>query len=116
MNMSKVICEVSCWRFLAGWCSTAGRLVEIDSDQIKTLTENNLLYYMGDSWYIQNIQINKVIGGKENCVFFMKKITYRLLGPPNTLYQSSKFEAERLKFLSWIILSNKWWSEGAILE
>ena len=38
--MSKVVCEVSCWRFLAGQ-ARAGRPAEVDSDPIKTLTGNN---------------------------------------------------------------------------
>ena len=42
--MSKVVCEVSCWRFLTGRCSTVGRPVEVDSDQIDTLIENNQRY------------------------------------------------------------------------
>ena len=39
--MSKVVCEVSCWKFLTGQCSTVGRPVEVDNNQIETLTENN---------------------------------------------------------------------------
>ena len=37
-----------------------GRPVEVDSNQIETLIENNQCY-TGDSQHIQNIQINKVI-------------------------------------------------------
>ena len=34
-----------------------------------------MLYHMGDSRHTQNIQINKVIGENEKCVFyFMEKI------------------------------------------
>ena len=29
-----------------------------------------MLYYMGDSRHIQNIQVNKVIYKNENCVFY----------------------------------------------
>ena len=33
-----------------------------------------MFYYMGDSWHTQNIQINKVIGENEQCVFcFIEK-------------------------------------------
>ena len=43
--MSKVVCEVSCWRFLAGGDAPwSGRPVEVDSDQIETLIENNQRY------------------------------------------------------------------------
>ena len=48
-NISKVAREVLCWRFLAGQCSTVdstGRPVEVDSDQIGTLIENNQHYTM----------------------------------------------------------------------
>ena len=38
-NVSKVVCEVSSWRVLAGQCS--GRHVEVNSHQIKILIENN---------------------------------------------------------------------------
>ena len=49
----------------------SGRPVKIDSDQIKTLNENSqMLYHVGDSWHAQNIQINKVIGENEKCVFY----------------------------------------------
>ena len=42
-----------------------GRPVEVDSNQIETLIENNQHYnnqHIGDSRHTQNIQINKVIG------------------------------------------------------
>ena len=41
--MSKVVCEVSCWRFLTEQCSTL-RPVEVDSDQTETLPNNNQCY------------------------------------------------------------------------
>ena len=51
--MSKVVWEVSCWRFLTGGCSTElGRPVEVDSDQIETLIENNQCY---TTWEIADI-------------------------------------------------------------
>ena len=50
--MSKVVCEVSCWRFLAGGDAPwSGRPVEVDSDQIETLIENNQCY---TTWEIAN--------------------------------------------------------------
>ena len=56
----------------------SGRQVEVDSDQIETLIKNNQHYTM---WQIadvpQNIQINKVIGEYEICVFyFTEKIIW----------------------------------------
>lgn len=47
LNVSEVVCEVSCWRLLAGWCSTVGRQAETDSDQIEILTEK-MLYHAGE--------------------------------------------------------------------
>ena len=47
-----------------------GRPVEVDSDQIDTLIENNQHYAMQVS---QNIQSNKVIGENEKCVLFYGK-------------------------------------------
>ena len=64
-----------------------GKPVEVDSDQIKTLIETNRPYTM---WKIadilKNIQINKVIGDNEKCVFyFTEKKTYGLFGQPNVI-------------------------------
>lgn len=58
--MSKAVCEVSCWRFLAGQCSLVrSRPVEVDSDQIEKLIENNQHYKAtGDGQHTQNIQIS----------------------------------------------------------
>ena len=39
-----MVCEVSCWRFLA-----AGRPVEVDSNQIKALLDNNQHYTMRET-------------------------------------------------------------------
>ena len=43
-NVSKVACEVSCRRFLMDKAPQSGRPVEVDSDQIETLIENNQRY------------------------------------------------------------------------
>ena len=45
-----------------------GRPVEVDSDQIETLIENDQHSTMWESLHTQNIQINKVIGENEKCV------------------------------------------------
>ena len=76
--MSKVVCEVSCWKFLTGQCSTVGRPVEVDNNQIETLTENN---QQGDKWHFQNIQINKVIGENEKCNFHFTEKTKQNFWP-----------------------------------
>ena len=46
------------------------RPVEVNSDQIETLTENNQCHTTRE--IAQNIQINKVIGENEKCVFYEK--------------------------------------------
>ena len=42
-----------------------------------------MLCHMGESRHTQNIQISKVIGENEKCVFILQKKTYRLFGQPN---------------------------------
>ena len=69
-NVSKVVCKVLCWRFLAGWCSVV-RLIAIKSRH----WEQSMLYHMGDRWHTQNIQINKVTGENEKCVFHFTEKT-----------------------------------------
>ena len=41
--MSKVVCKVSCWRFLADDAPLSGRPVEVDSDQTETLRAISVL-------------------------------------------------------------------------
>ena len=56
-----------------------GRPVEVESDQIETLIENNWRY----TWYTQNIQVNEIIGENEKCVFyFMEKNLMDFLANP----------------------------------
>ena len=58
-SVSKVVCEVLCWRFLTGLCPRSGRPVEVDSDQIETLIEKSQCY---TTWKIANIlKISKSI-------------------------------------------------------
>ena len=58
--MSKVVCEVSSWRFLAGRSPRSGRPVEVDSDQIETLIENNQRYTIQEIAGILNISKSSV--------------------------------------------------------
>ena len=44
--VSKVVCKVWCWRFLAGWHTSSGKPAAVDSNQIKTFIENNQYYTM----------------------------------------------------------------------
>ena len=65
--------------FLLEDASQLGRPVEVNCDQIRTDFSNwdnweqSMLYHAGDSWCIQNIQINKVIGENEKCVLFYRE-------------------------------------------
>ena len=61
--------------FSLGDAPRSGWPVEVDSNRIETLIENNqMFYYVGDSWHTQSVQINKVIGENEKHVFyFMEK-------------------------------------------
>ena len=43
----------------------------------------SMLYYVGDSWHTQNIQINKVIGNNGKCVFILQKKTIGTFGQRN---------------------------------
>ena len=40
-----------------------------------SLREQSTLYYAGESRHTQNIQINKVIGENEKCVFYLTEKT-----------------------------------------
>ena len=48
----KSICKILCRDFLLADAPRSGRPVEVDSDQIKTLTENNQRY---TTWEIEDI-------------------------------------------------------------
>ena len=82
--MSKVVCEVVCWRFLAGLCSMVRvRPVEVDSDQIKTLIDNNQRY---TTWEIANIlkisKLIKLLVKMKNVSFILGKKTKQTFCPP----------------------------------
>ena len=75
--MSKVVCEILCWRFLAGQWSTVGRPVEVDSNQIETLNEDNQRYTTQERADILKISKSiKLIGENEKCVFYFTKQTF----------------------------------------
>ena len=71
--MSKVVCEVSRWRFLAGGCSAVGKPAEVDSDQTETLTENGQHSPTWEIADILNMSRSEVISEKEKCVLFYGK-------------------------------------------
>ena len=73
------MCQKWSAKFCAGDISLddapwSGRPVEGDSHQIKTLTENNQ-HYTYHVRQTHNIQINKVIGENEKCVFYFTEQT-----------------------------------------
>ena len=74
-----MVCEVLHWKFLIGQPPQLGGPVEVDISQFKSLRKINV-YKVGNSWHIQNIQINKVIGENENYVLNGKKKLYRIFG------------------------------------
>ena len=64
-----------------------GRPVEVDSNQIETLIENNQCY---TTWDIANtLKISKsvklLVNMKKMCLLFYGKKSYRLFGQPNIL-------------------------------
>ena len=63
----------------APWLGTP---VEVNSDH-GTLIENNQCYTTRGIANTQNIQINKVIGKNEKCVFYFMEKLNRLFGQPN---------------------------------
>ena len=65
--------EISLWTMFH---SQSGRPAEVDSKQIETLIENNQCSTTREIADItQNIQINKVIGEHEKCVFYFTEKT-----------------------------------------
>ena len=64
-----------------------------DSDQIKTLIENNQHYTI----HTQNIQINKVIGESKTCVLFYGKKHQNILANPINVDYSCKCTIKQLQ-------------------
>ena len=71
--MSKVVCEVLCWRFSLYNALQLGRPVEVDSNQIEKLIENNQCDTMGE----RADKISKLIKllVKMKCVSYFKEKT-----------------------------------------
>ena len=62
-----------------------------------------MLYYEGDSRHTQNIQINKVIGENENCVFYFMEKTKQTFRP--TQYYKHSMQTLKMDFkLTWLHL------------
>ena len=74
--MSKVVCEVSCWRFSLDDASRSGRPAEVDNDQIKTLIENNQHYTTWETADMLKISKSiKVLVKRENVLFYFTEKT-----------------------------------------
>ena len=74
--MSKVVCEVSCWRFLAGQddAPRSGRAVEVDSSQIEILIENKQRSTMREIADILKIPKSiKLLVKMKNVSFILRK-------------------------------------------
>ena len=72
--------------FSLGDAPWSDRLVEVDSDQIETLLENNQRY---TTWETAKLKISKPIKllvKMKKCVFYFTVKTMWLFGKPNTLY------------------------------
>ena len=82
--MSKVICNVSCWRCLPGRCSSARQTVVVGSDQLETLIENNELSTMQEIADILEISKSiKLLVKMKNMFFILWKKLNGLFGQPN---------------------------------
>ena len=57
--------------FLLDDAPRSGGPVEANQSNWDINWEQSMIYHVGDSWYIQNIQINKVIGENGKCVFYI---------------------------------------------
>ena len=67
----------------------SGRTVEVDSNQIEILIENNSTFCLvQDSGHTKNIQINNIIGVNEKCVFYRKNETKFLANPTQPLEET----------------------------
>ena len=84
-NVSKVVCEVSCWRFSLDNVPQLGRPVEVDSDQIKTLIENNQHSITWETADIVKISKSiKLLVKMKNISFILWKKLNRLFVQPST--------------------------------
>ena len=76
-GLQSFMLEMSRWMMLHSWVGQL-KLTAIKSRH----QELSILYHMGDSQHTQNIQINKVIGENEKCVFYSTEKLNGLLATP----------------------------------
>ena len=83
LNVSKMVCEVSCWRFLPGWPD------EVNSDQTKTLIKNNQHYTMWETANTLKIPKSiKLLVKMKTCLLFYGKNHINFLA--NSIYIFTK--------------------------
>ena len=85
LNVSKVVCEVS-WYYLhfGHIILCCGAALCIGRCSAAPLASTHEKPIVGESRHTQNIQINKVTGKNEKCVFYVKKIK-QTFGQPNVI-------------------------------
>ena len=73
-NVSKVVCKVLCWAISLDNALLSGRRVEVDSDQIETLFENNQCSTMQEISEILKISKSiKLLVKMKNVLYFTEK-------------------------------------------
>ena len=86
--MLKVVCKVRAGNFSLDTAPRLDRRVEVDSDQIEALIENN---QCSTTWEIANIlkvyKSIKLLVKMKNVYFILQKKTYGLFGQPKIIYK-----------------------------
>ena len=97
----KVVCEVSCWRFLAGRCSSVGETSRSWQRSNQDINwEQSTLCHMGDSRHTEHIaKLIRLLAKMKNVAFILRKNHTAFLGQPNIKAILIKgFEAKRRAF------------------
>ena len=85
-TMSKVVCEICAGDFSLDDAPWSGRLVEVDCNQIETLTENNQCYTMQKRADTLKISKSiKLLVKMKNVSFILWKNQNGLFGQPNSM-------------------------------
>ena len=104
VNVSKLVCKVSCWRFLPGGFNQSSRPIEVDSNRIKTWIENDQHYTMWEIACMFKIPKSiKLLVKMKNVSFILWKKPYRLFGQPNIC---SKYHGDDIWYLLYLLLNN----------
>ena len=86
-----MICEVSCWGFLADDALQSGGPVEVDSNVIESSIENNQCFTTCETANILKISKSmKLLVKMKNVVFILWKKAYGLFGQPNSILGCNK--------------------------